>query len=38
VSNGKITAWNGGFAAPRIAREFLMQIEVARSSSNDLKK
>jgi len=32
VSSGKVTAWNGDFAAPRLAREFLMQMQAARNS------
>jgi hypothetical protein len=32
VSSGRVTAWNGDFAAPRLAREFLMQMQAARSS------
>jgi len=30
VSSGKVTARNGDFAAPRIAKEFLKQMQAAR--------
>jgi mono/diheme cytochrome c family protein len=30
VASGKVTAWNGGFAAPQIAKEFLQQVKTAR--------
>jgi mono/diheme cytochrome c family protein len=30
VASGKVTAWNGGFAAPQIAKEFLQQVKIAR--------
>jgi mono/diheme cytochrome c family protein len=30
VASGKVTAWNGDFAAPRIAKDFLKQMQVAR--------
>jgi hypothetical protein len=30
VASGKVTAWNGHFAAPRIAKDFLKQIQAAR--------
>jgi mono/diheme cytochrome c family protein len=30
VASGKVTAWNGHFAAPRIAKDFLKQMEAAR--------
>ena len=30
VASGKVTAWNGDFAAPRIARDFLKQMQAAR--------
>ena len=33
VSSGKVTAWNGDFAGPRLAKEFLMHMRTARSSS-----
>lgn len=32
VASGKVTAWNAGFTAPRIAKDFLKQIQAARSS------
>jgi hypothetical protein len=39
VASGKLTAWNGDFAAPRIAKEFLKQMQAARSSgSNEIKE
>lgn len=38
VSSGKVTAWNGDFAAPRIAKEFLKHMQVARSSSEGQTK
>ena len=31
VASGKVTAWNGGFAAPQIAKEFLKQVKAARA-------
>ena len=31
VASGKVTAWNGGFAAPQIAKEFLHQVKAARA-------
>jgi len=31
VASGKLTAWNGDFAAPRIAKDFLKQMQAARS-------
>ena len=34
VASGKVTAWNGGFAAPRIAKDFLKQIQTARGTGN----
>jgi hypothetical protein len=30
VASGKVTAWNGHFAAPRIAKDFLKQMHAAR--------
>ena len=30
VASGHVTAWNGGFAAPKIAKEFLKQVPSAR--------
>jgi mono/diheme cytochrome c family protein len=33
VSSGKVTAWNGDFAGPRLAKEFLMHMQTVRSSS-----
>jgi mono/diheme cytochrome c family protein len=30
VASGKVTAWNGYFAGPRIAKDFLKQIQAAR--------
>ena len=30
VASGKVTAWNGHFAAPRIAKDFLKQMLAAR--------
>jgi hypothetical protein len=30
VASGKVTAWNGYFAAPRIAKDFLNQMQAAR--------
>ena len=30
VASGKVTAWNGYFAAPRIAKDFLKQMLAAR--------
>lgn len=30
VASGKVTAWNGGFAAPEIAKDFLKQLQAAR--------
>ena len=30
VATGKVTAWNGGFAAPRIAKDLLKQMLSAR--------
>ena len=30
VASGKVTAWNGYFAAPRIAKDFLKQVLAAR--------
>jgi len=33
VASGKVTAWNGGFAAPQIAKEFLKQMQAARASA-----
>jgi len=35
VSSGKVTAWNGDFAGPRLAKEFLMHMQTARSSSQE---
>ncbi|HST22415.1 MAG TPA: hypothetical protein VLR90_14925, partial [Blastocatellia bacterium] len=32
VASGKVTAWNGDFAAPRIAKDFLKQMQTARGS------
>ena len=32
VASGHVTAWNGGFAAPKIAREFLKQMQAARTA------
>ena len=34
VASGKVTAWNGDFAAPRIAKEFLKQMQAARVVNN----
>lgn len=31
VASGKVTAWNGGFAAPRIAKDLLKQMLAART-------
>ena len=33
VASGKVTAWNGDFAAPRIAKNFLKQVQGARATS-----
>ena len=30
IASGKVTAWNGHFAAPRIAKDFLKQMQAAR--------
>lgn len=38
VSSGKVTAWNGDVAGPRLAKEFLMHMHAARSSSPDDKR
>ena len=38
VSSGKVTAWNGDFAGPRLAKEFLMHMQTARSSSQEGKR
>lgn len=35
IASGKVTAWNGGFAAPRIAKDFLKQVQAARVSGNN---
>ena len=32
VASGKVTAWNGDFAAPRIAKDFLKQMQAVRAS------
>ncbi len=32
VATGKVTAWNGDFAAPRIAKDFLKQMQTVRAS------
>jgi hypothetical protein len=32
VASGKVTAWNGDFAAPRIAKDFLKQLQAVRAS------
>jgi len=37
VASGKVTAWNGDFAAPRIAGEILKEISTARQGSTDLR-
>ena len=38
VASGKVTAWNGDFAAPRIAKEFLKQMQGAREPSTAAKQ
>jgi len=35
VSSGNVTAWNGDVAGPRLAKEFLMHMQVAKSASPD---
>jgi hypothetical protein len=37
VASGSVTAWNGDFAAPRIAREILKEIAASRQVSTDIK-
>lgn len=32
VASGHVTAWNGGFAAPKIAKEFLKKMQSARTT------
>jgi hypothetical protein len=34
VASGKATAWNGGFAAPRMAKDFMKQLQSARTTGN----
>ena len=34
VASGKVTAWHGDFAAPRIARALLKQMQAARAPQN----
>lgn len=34
VASGKVTAWNGDFAAPRIAKQFLKSLQTARAPGN----
>jgi len=38
VASGKVTAWNGDFAAPRIAKEFLKSIRAAREPTSETKR
>lgn len=38
VASGKVTAWNGDVAAPRIARDILKEIKAARQSPTDLNR
>jgi hypothetical protein len=38
LASGKVTAWNGDFAAPRIARDFLKQMQAAREPSTAPKQ
>ena len=38
VAGGKVTAWNGSFAAPRIAKDFLKQVLAAREPTTGLKR
>jgi len=35
VSSGKVTAWNGDFAGPRLAKEFLMHMQAVRKTSQE---
>jgi hypothetical protein len=35
VSSGKVTAWNGDFAGPRLAKDFLMHMRALRSTSQE---
>ena len=38
VASAKVTAWNGDFAAPRFAKDFLKQIQAARETSTPEKQ
>jgi hypothetical protein len=37
VTSGKVTAFDGGSAAPKIAKEFLKQVRAAREPATPLK-
>ena len=38
IAGGKVTAWNGGFAAPRIAKDFLKQVLASREPATAIKR
>lgn len=38
VASGKVTAWNGDFAAPRIAKDFVKQMLAAHETSAASKR
>jgi mono/diheme cytochrome c family protein len=38
VASGNVTAWNGDFAAPQIAKDFLKQMQAAREPSTAAKQ
>jgi hypothetical protein len=38
IAGGKVTAWNGSFAAPRIAKDFLKQVLASREPAAAIKR